>query len=75
MNVNLNPSAEQKTTRRNFLKTAALAGAALMEVVDVVARVAVAPADLPVGIITAVVGAPLFLVLLLRQRRRDAVGG
>ncbi len=29
MNVNLNPSAEQKTTRRNFLKTAALAGAAM----------------------------------------------
>lgn len=55
-----------------LLPASALLGAALMEVVDVVARVVVAPAELPVGIITAVVGAPLFLVLLVRQRRRAA---
>jgi len=53
-----------------LLPGATLLGAALMEVVDVVARVVVAPAELPVGIITAVVGAPLFLALLARQRRR-----
>lgn len=56
-----------------LLPAAALLGAALMEVVDVVARVVVAPAELPVGIITAVVGAPLFLALLVRQRRADGL--
>ena len=53
-----------------LLPASALLGAALMEVVDVGARVIVAPAELPVGIITAVVGAPLCLALLVRQRRR-----
>ncbi len=55
-----------------LLPAAALLGAALMEVVDVAARVIVAPAELPVGIVTAVVGAPLFLTLLVRQRRAGA---
>lgn len=53
-----------------LLPASALLGAARMQVVDVVARVIVAPAELPAGIITALVGAPLFLVLLVRQRRR-----
>lgn len=50
------------------LPAAALLGAALMEVVDVAARLVVMPAELPVGILTAVVGAPVFLILLLRER-------
>ena len=33
-----------------------------------VARVIVAPAELPIGIITAVMGAPVFLLILLRKR-------
>jgi iron complex transport system permease protein len=36
--------------------------------VDVIARIVVAPAELPIGIITAIVGAPIFLWILLRQR-------
>jgi iron complex transport system permease protein len=32
------------------------------------ARTIVAPAELPIGIITAIVGAPFFIFLLLRQR-------
>jgi iron complex transport system permease protein len=43
-----------------------------MEIVDVVARVVVAPAELPIGIITAVVGAPIFLWILLRDQRRGS---
>lgn len=46
----------------------ALLGAVMMEVIDIVARVIVPPAELPIGIITAVVGAPVFLWILLRQR-------
>lgn len=44
-------------------------GATFMVVADLVARTVIAPAELPVGIITAVVGGPFFLVLLWRRRR------
>ena len=50
----------------------ALLGALLMVVVDVVARLVIPPAELPVGIITAVVGAPVFLWILLLQQRRGS---
>jgi iron complex transport system permease protein len=43
-------------------------GAILLIVADTVARVVTAPAELPIGIVTAAVGAPFFLGLLLRQR-------
>lgn len=58
-----------------LIPASALLGALLMEVVDVVARMVVAPAELPIGIITAVVGAPIFLMILLRQRRHGGVRG
>lgn len=59
----------------NFLIPAsALLGAALMEIVDVIARLIVAPAELPIGIITAVIGAPVFLWILLRQQRQGGAG-
>jgi iron complex transport system permease protein len=35
---------------------------------DVVARTVVEPAELPIGIVTAVIGGPLFLWILLRRR-------
>jgi iron complex transport system permease protein len=35
---------------------------------DTLARTIVAPAEMPIGILTAVVGAPVFLGILLRQR-------
>ena len=43
-------------------------GAILLLAADTFARVLVAPAELPIGIVTAVIGAPFFLVLLMRQR-------
>jgi iron complex transport system permease protein len=46
-----------------------LFGAAFLIVADLGARMVLAPQELPVGIITASVGAPFFLVLLRRQRR------
>ena len=51
-----------------LLFAAALLGAALLLVADTFARTLAAPAELPVGIITAVIGAPFFLALLLRYR-------
>lgn len=52
-----------------LLPASALLGAIVMEAVDIVARVLIPPAELPIGIITAVIGAPVFLWILLRQRR------
>lgn len=57
-----------------LLPASALLGAVLMEVIDTVARLVIAPAELPIGIITAVVGAPIFLWILIRQQRRGALG-
>jgi iron complex transport system permease protein len=57
-----------------LIPASALLGAATMEIVDVVARVIVAPAELPIGIITAVVGAPVFLWILMRDQRQGSAG-
>jgi iron complex transport system permease protein len=53
---------------RLLLPASLLFGALLMVVADTFARMLVAPAELPIGIVTAVIGAPFFLALLLRQR-------
>lgn len=53
-----------------LLPAAALVGAALLLVADTLARTIAAPAELPLGVITAAIGAPVFLHLLLRQARR-----
>jgi len=53
---------------RVVLPASALFGAAFLVATDVVARTVMAPVELPVGIITALVGGPFFLWLLVRQR-------
>ncbi len=55
---------------RQLLPTSALVGAAFVVVCDTVARTIIAPAQLPVGVITAIVGGPLFLVLLARYSKK-----
>ncbi|HEY4307527.1 MAG TPA: iron ABC transporter permease [Gemmatimonadaceae bacterium] len=57
-----------------LLPASALLGAGIMEAVDVVARMVITPAELPVGILTAIVGAPVFLWILLRQQRQGSSG-
>ena len=56
---------------RLLLLASAITGALVLLVADTIARVAVQPVEIPVGAITAVVGAPIFLVLLLRTRSRQ----
>jgi len=53
---------------RYLLPASALLGASLLLLADAVSRTIVAPAELPIGIITAVFGAPFFLWVLLRRR-------
>ena len=54
---------------RVVIPGAALLGAALAVIADTVARTVAAPAEMPIGILTALIGAPFFLGLLLKQRR------
>ena len=53
---------------RVLLPAAAIAGGVLLALADVIARTAAAPTEIPVGIITSVLGAPFFLYLLHRRR-------
>jgi iron complex transport system permease protein len=57
---------------RLLLPASALAGGALVIAADAAARVAVAPAELPIGVLTALLGGPFFLWLLLRTRIGEA---
>jgi iron complex transport system permease protein len=54
---------------RYLIPASALAGAMLLIVADAFARVVVAPAELPAGILTALLGTPFFLSLLAQRRR------
>jgi iron complex transport system permease protein len=53
---------------RRLLPASALFGALLLLIADTVARTAMAPAEIPVGIITAAAGGPFFLYLLRRRK-------
>jgi len=53
--------------QRLLLPAAALAGGALLALADTLARSVVAPIQLPVGVITALIGVPIFLILLGRR--------
>jgi iron complex transport system permease protein len=53
---------------RLLLPASAMLGGVMLLAADTLARTVAAPAELPVGIVTAIIGAPFFLVLLLRQR-------
>ena len=53
---------------RLVLPAAALFGGAFLVGCDLLARTLLAPVELPVGIITALIGGPFFLWLLIRNR-------
>lgn len=53
---------------RFLLPASALLGAALLVTADILARCVVAPAELPLGILTSILGAPFFLWLLVRVK-------
>lgn len=57
---------------RLLTPTSALAGALIMLVSDTFARLALSPREIPVGVITAMIGAPFF-IYLLRSRKRGLV--
>lgn len=58
---------------RVMLPASAMLGAVLLALADISARTVLAPAELPVGILTALIGGPFFLALLIRYRRSSEV--
>ncbi|HAI77169.1 MAG TPA: iron ABC transporter permease [Microscillaceae bacterium] len=64
--VRMSLGAENK----QVLRMTALVGALLMLWADLLARVLVAPAELPLGIVTSFLGAPFFIVLLFKYRKQ-----
>jgi len=59
---------------RFVLPGSALLGGTLVLSADLVARMVVLPAELPLGVVTAAVGAPFFFWLLLRDKKRGGFG-
>lgn len=55
---------------KTLLPASALFGAALVVLADTAARVLVAPAEMPLGVVTAALGAPFFVGLFVKERRR-----
>jgi iron complex transport system permease protein len=55
---------------RQLVPLSAVSGAIFLVAADTIARIIVAPAQLPVGVITALVGGPFFLVLLVKYTQK-----
>ena len=55
-----------------LVSAAALAGGTLLTLADTAARTVIAPQQLPVGVLTALIGVPVFLYLLTRSPRGSA---
>lgn len=58
---------------RLLLPASLIVGALLLNITDTVARTVVQPAELPIGVITSLVGAPIFLSLLLHRKKQFAL--
>jgi iron complex transport system permease protein len=58
-------------THRTLAIASFLGGASVLVLADMGARSVFAPAELPVGVLTGLLGAPFFLLLLVRARRRE----
>jgi iron complex transport system permease protein len=57
---------------RLLIPASALMGAIFLMLCDILARVAIAPTELPVGVVTAICGGPFFLYLMRRKKKVDA---
>jgi len=58
-------------THRTLAIASFLGGGCALVLADLGARSVFSPAELPVGVVTGLLGAPFFLVLLVRARRRE----
>ena len=58
---------------RHVLPLSFLNGATLLIICDLVSRTIISPAELPIGVITAFIGAPVFAFIFFRQRKRGSI--
>lgn len=58
------------TDHRHLLPLSIFHGAAFLIVADLAARTIISPTELPIGVITAMIGAPVFAMILMRQRMK-----
>ncbi|MGO3161945.1 iron ABC transporter permease [Sphingobacterium sp. JB170] len=55
---------------RLVIPASALLGAVVLVFADLVARTIVSPAELPIGILTAMIGTPIFIYIIMRERKK-----
>jgi iron complex transport system permease protein len=55
---------------RLLIPASAILGAAVLTLADLISRTIVAPAELPLGIVTALLGSPIFIYIVVNQKRR-----
>jgi iron complex transport system permease protein len=55
---------------RLIIPASALLGAAVLTIADLISRTLLAPAELPIGIITALVGSPIFIYIIFSERKK-----
>jgi iron complex transport system permease protein len=55
------------------LPVSMVSGAAFLILADLLARTVTAPTELPIGVVTAMIGAPFFLLILRSRRTRQGV--
>ncbi|MFW5484677.1 MAG: FecCD family ABC transporter permease [Spirochaetaceae bacterium JB067] len=55
---------------RNLLPVSIIGGAVMVIASDTISRIAISPSELPVGVITSLFGAPLFIILLVNNKKR-----
>ena len=54
----------------HLLPLSAIAGGSFLILADLVSRMIIAPSELPIGVITALIGAPVFAVILIQRRKK-----
>lgn len=59
------------TDHRHLLPLSMLVGGSFLILADLVARTLIAPVEIPIGVITALIGAPVFAIILFRQRKES----
>ncbi|ASN04682.1 FecCD family ABC transporter permease [Virgibacillus necropolis] len=60
------------TDHRHLIPLALINGATFLILADLVSRTIIAPAELPIGVITSLIGAPIFAIILYQQRKKGA---
>jgi len=57
---------------KNLLPVSIVGGAVMVIASDTISRIAISPSELPVGVITSLCGAPLFIILLINNKKRGS---